>query len=207
MLDGVADDVAADGEQGLPVDDGRGIGADLDGDPQLARGGAIGERVAGGAHAFAKVDPPIAYEDQVDSVLDVTFTVKAGPRVRIGEIRLEGLKSVHEKVVRRNLTLHTGVQYSSSAIERARHNLLTMGVFSAITVQVGTAVDESGGVPITFQFRERPGHAAAINIAYSSDLGGSGGLTWTARNLFGNAQQLSVSASVLRLASSPGSVP
>ena len=153
-------------------------------------------------YAFAKVDPPIAYEDQVDSVLDVTFTVKAGPRVRIGEIRLEGLKSVHEKVVRRNLTLHTGVQYSSSAIERARHNLLTMGVFSAITVQVGTAVDESGGVPITFQFRERPGHAAAINIAYSSDLGGSGGLTWTARNLFGNAQQLSVSASVLNVGGS-----
>jgi translocation and assembly module TamA len=153
-------------------------------------------------YAFAKVDPPIAYEDQVDSVLDVTFHVKAGPRVRIGEIRLEGLKSVHEKVVRRNLTLHTGVQYSSSAIERARHNLLTMGVFSAITVQVGTAVDESGGVPITFQFRERPGHAAAINIAYSSDLGGSGGLTWTARNLFGNAQQLSVSASVLNVGGS-----
>jgi translocation and assembly module TamA len=153
-------------------------------------------------YAFAKVDPPVAYEDQVDSVLDVTFHVEAGPRVRIGEIRLEGLKSVHEKVVRRKLTLHSGVQYSASAVERARHNLLTMGVFSAITVQLGTAVDESGGVPITFQFRERPGHAAAINIAYSSDLGGSGGLTWTDRNLFGNAQQLSVSASVLNVGGS-----
>ncbi len=153
-------------------------------------------------YAFAKVDPPIAYEDQVDSVLDVTFHVEAGPRVRIGEIRLEGLKGVREKVVRRKLTLHTGVQYSSSAIERARHNLLTMGVFSAVTVQMGTAVDESGGVPITFQFRERPGHAAAISTAYSSDLGGSGGLTWTNRNLFGNAQQLSVSASVLNVGGS-----
>ena len=153
-------------------------------------------------YAFAKVDPPVAYEDQVDSVLDVTFHVEAGPRVRIGEIRLAGLKSVHEKVVRSKLTLHTGVQYSSSAIERARHDLLTMGVFSAITVQVGTAIDESGGVPVTFQFRERPGHAAAINIAYSSDLGGSGGLTWTDRNLFGNAQQLSVSASVLNVGGS-----
>jgi len=153
-------------------------------------------------YAFAKVDPPVAYEDEVDSVLDVTFHVEAGPRVRIGEIRFEGLKRVHERAVRRKLTLHTGVQYSSSAIERARHNLLTMGVFSAVTVQVGTAVDESGGVPITFQFRERPGHAAAINIAYSSDLGGSGGLTWTDRNLFGNAQQLSVSASVLNVGGS-----
>jgi translocation and assembly module TamA len=77
-----------------------------------------------------------------------------------------------------------------------------MGVFSAITVQVGTVVDDSGGVPIVFQFRERPGHAVTVNIAYSSDLGGSGGLTWTDRNLFGNAQQLSVSASVLNVGGS-----
>ena len=153
-------------------------------------------------YAFAKVDPPIAYEDQVDSVLDVTFHVEVGPQVRIGEIRLEGLKRVHEKPVRRKLTLHTGAQYSSSAVERARHDLLAMGVFSAITVQVGTVVDDSGGVPIVFQFRERPGHAVTVNIAYSSDLGGSGGLTWTDRNLFGNAQQLSVSASVLNVGGS-----
>jgi translocation and assembly module TamA len=153
-------------------------------------------------YAFAKVDPPIAYEDQVDSVLDVTFNVEVGPQVRIGEIRLEGLKRVHEKPVRRKLTLHTGEQYSSSAVERARHDLLAMGVFSAITVQVGTVVDDSGGVPIVFQFRERPGHAVTVNIAYSSDLGGSGGLTWTDRNLFGNAQQLSVSASVLNVGGS-----
>ena len=153
-------------------------------------------------YAFAKVDPPIAYEDQVDPVLDVTFRAEAGPRVRIGEIRLEGLKNVREKVVRRKLPLHTGDEYRSSAVERARHDLLTMGVFSAITVKVGTQPDESGGVPITFQFRERPGHAAAVNIAYSSDLGGSGGLTWTDRNLFGNAQQLSVSASVLNVGGS-----
>ena len=35
-------------------------------------------------YAFAKVDPPIAYEDQVDSVLDVTFHVEAGPRCGSG---------------------------------------------------------------------------------------------------------------------------
>ena len=153
-------------------------------------------------YAFAKVDPPIAYEDQVDSVLDVTFHVETGPRVRIGEIRLEGLQHVRPQAVRRKLVLHTGDQYSSSAVERARRDLLSMGVFAAITVQVGTAVDDSGGVPITFQFRERPGHAATINVAYSSDLGGSGGLTWSDRNLFGNAQQLNVSASVINMGGS-----
>jgi len=153
-------------------------------------------------YAFAKVDPPIAYEDEVDSVLDVIFHVETGPQVRIGEIRLEGLQHVRPRAVRRKLVLRTGDQYSPSAVERARRDLLSLGVFAAITVQAGTAVDDSGGVPITFQFRERPRHAVTINVAYSSDLGGSGGFTWSDRNLFGNAQQLIVSASVINMGGS-----
>src|ERR1700677_2641572 len=43
-------------------------------------------------YAFAKVDPPVAYEDKTDPVLDVTFHVEAGVKGRIGEIRVRGLK-------------------------------------------------------------------------------------------------------------------
>jgi len=148
-------------------------------------------------YALAKVDAPIAYEDQTDPVLDVVFHVTVGPRVNIGDIRLEGLHRLHEKAVRRRLTLHTGEQYNSVAVERARKELLGLGVFASINVQVGTAVDAAGGVPITFQFRERPRHAVSINAAYSSDLGGSAGVTWSDRDVFGNAEQLNVSANLI----------
>jgi translocation and assembly module TamA len=37
-------------------------------------------------------------------------------------------------------------------------------------------------------------HTVGVNAAYSSDLGGSGGITWSDRNVFGNAEQLIVSA-------------
>src|SRR5208282_1478884 len=123
-------------------------------------------------------------------VLDVTFRVEAGPRVNIGAIRLEGLRRVHEKLIRRRLTVHSGELYKASAIERARKDLLTLQVFTAISVQLGSAPDSSGGVPITFQFRERPQHAVSVSAAYSSDLGGSAGVTWNDRNLLGNAEQL-----------------
>ncbi len=52
-------------------------------------------------------------------------------------------------------------------------------------------------MPITFQFRERLRHAFGISAAYSTDLGGSGGITWGDRNVFGNAEQLNVSASLI----------
>jgi translocation and assembly module TamA len=153
-------------------------------------------------YAFAKVDPPVAYEDRVEPVLDVTFHVETGPQVNIGEIRFEGLHQVHEALLRRRLLLHTGEQYRSSAVERARSDLLSLGVFSAITVQVGSALDSTGGVPITFQMRERLWHAVGLNAAYSTDLGGSGGVSWSDRNIFGNAEQLTLAATLLNVGGS-----
>ena len=148
-------------------------------------------------YAFAKVDAPVAYEDKTDPVLDVTFHVEAGDKMRIGEIRFRGLKRVHERLVRRRLLIHTGEQYKTSAVERARADLVTLGVFAAVNVEVGTKADGTGGVPITFRMRERLRHSINVTAAYSTDLGGSGGVTWGDRNVFGNAEQLTVSTSLL----------
>src|SRR6202795_122443 len=168
----------------------------------LAAGARVLTTLQDQGYAFAKVDPPVAFEDQILPVLDVSFHVEAGARVKIGEIRLVGLKRVHEKLVRRRLTLHTGQLYSPTAIEAARRDLSTLGPFAAISVELGTAADADGGVPITFVLRERPRHAVTVNTAYSTDLGGSGGITWTDRNVFGNAEQLKIAASIINLGGS-----
>ena len=57
----------------------------------LAAGSRLESALQEQGFAFAKVDPPIAYEDQTLPVLDVSFRVQPGARVNIGEIRLEGL--------------------------------------------------------------------------------------------------------------------
>jgi translocation and assembly module TamA len=167
---------------------------------------AAGERLQSAlqeqGYAFAKVDPPVAYEDQTLPVLDVSFRLDAGAQVKIGKIRLEGLKRVHEKLVRHRLTLHSGQQFRPSAIEATRRDLLALGPFDAISVQVGTTVDSTGGVPITFTLHERKRHAISLNAAFSTDLGGSGGVTWSDRNVFGNAEQLTIAASVINLGGS-----
>jgi translocation and assembly module TamA len=148
-------------------------------------------------YAFAKVDPPVAYEAAEEPALDLSFHVVTGERVKIGEIHIEGQKRTHESMLRKTLRLRTGDAYRPSAIERGRRDLAALGVFDLITVQIGSAVDGTGGVPITFKVRERRRHAASFSAAYSSDLGGSGGVTWTDRNLFGNAEQLSINATAI----------
>jgi translocation and assembly module TamA len=179
-------------------------GAPAVADTVLAAGAHLLAALEEQGYAFAKVDAPVAYEDKTQPLLDVTFHVEAGPRVNIGEIHFTGLKRVHESLLRRRLLLHTGELFRASAVERARADLLspTIGVFAAVSVKVGTAVDETGGVPITFEMRERLRHTFAVSGAYSTDLGGSATLSWGDRDVFGNAEQFSVSPSIINLGGS-----
>ncbi|MGC1522160.1 MAG: BamA/TamA family outer membrane protein [Steroidobacteraceae bacterium] len=168
----------------------------------LAAGARLQNALQEQGYAFAKVDAPVAYEAAGAPVLDLTFHVVTGPRVNVGDIHIGGLQRTHESLLRNTLRLRTGEPFRLSAVERGRRDLLALGVFSQVIVQVGTAVDDSGGVPITFKVRERLRHAATVSAAYSSDLGGSGGVTWTDRNLFGNAETLNIAARMIDLGGS-----
>ena len=168
----------------------------------IAAGGRLQANLQEQGYPFAQVDAPIAYEDAVDPVLDLEIHVTRGPAAVIGEIRFTGLKRMHEKFLRARLRLHTGEKFSPAAIERARKDFADIGVFAAVQAQIGAAIDATGGVPITFVFRERARHAVAFSTAYSSDLGGSVGSSWSDRDVFGGAQVLSVSGSLINLGGS-----
>jgi translocation and assembly module TamA len=164
---------------------------------------AAGERLQAAledqGYAFAKVDPPIAHEIPAERVLDVSFHVVTGARVQIGDINIQGLKRLRESFVRQRLLVHKGEQYGASKIEKARKDLLALGVFTTVTAKIGTAANSAGQIPITFRVRERPLHNVSLNVAYSTDLGGSSGVIWTNRDVTGKADQLTLGASVLNL--------
>jgi translocation and assembly module TamA len=145
-------------------------------------------------YAFAKVDTPVATEDDANDALDVSFKVDAGPKVEIGAIAFKGLRDVHEAFVLRSVTVRTGQLYQPSKIEAARQALLALGVFSGVTVHAGERPDDAGRVPLTFEVQERLKHAVAFSGAYSTDLGLSLSANWSDRNLFGNAEQFNLSA-------------
>jgi translocation and assembly module TamA len=165
----------------------------------LAGGARLLTTLENHGYAFARVDAPVVYEERDTQVLNLSFHVVTGSKVQIGEIRFEGLKRVHERLVRRRLLLRTGEPYSAIAVEKARQDLLTLGVFAAVSVRLGDAADAAGRVPVTFQMSERKRHAIGLSAGYSSDLGGSAGVTWSDRNVLGNAEQLNLSATLINL--------
>jgi len=153
-------------------------------------------------YALASVDAPSVLADDANRVLDVTYKANAGPRVEIGTISFKGLKDVREEFARRVLTIRTGERYKPSAIEKARRALMAQGVFSGVNVRAADHLSPDGRIPLTFNVEERKRHAVTIAGSYSTDLGISLSTTWSHRNLFGNAEQLNLTASGMGLGSS-----
>ncbi len=166
----------------------------------LGAGAVLQTALQNAGYAFARVDQPVARE-RPGQTLDLTFAVTVGPRVRIGQIRIEGLKNVHESFVTRGLLVHTGEPYDAATIEQAREGMLGLGVFSTVSVELGKA-DSAQNVPITFVVQESKRYTVGVSAAYSSDLGGSTGFNWSDHNVFGSGQQLTASASAINLGGS-----
>jgi translocation and assembly module TamA len=165
----------------------------------LAAGERLRNALGDEGYAFARIDLPNARRDRANRVLDVRFHVVTGARVQIGQIQLLGLKDMDEAFIRKRLLVHTGEQYGATKLETARRDLLALGAFSSVSVNIGTSTDSEGRVPVTFQMREKRPHAVGVTAAYSSDLGGNAGVSWTKRNISGKADSLALSASAIDL--------
>jgi translocation and assembly module TamA len=145
-------------------------------------------------YAFAAVETPIAHIDDEAHTVDLTFTIRPGVKAKIGAIAINGLKEVNEDFARTALTIHSGDAYSPTAIEGARRDLVALGVFSGVSVRKADAATAGDTVPLTFDVQERPPRRVAFSVSYATDLGFNASASWTHFNLFGNAEQLVVSA-------------
>ena len=129
-------------------------------------------------------------------MLDVEFQPDTGPKADIGPISLSGLKDMNESFVRRRLLLHQGEQFSPQAIETARQDLSSIGVFSVVRADPAAGARPQRAIADHL----RPDRAAVAcggrGVAYSTDLGVNFTTGWHDRNLFGNAEQLNLTAAV-----------
>lgn len=81
-------------------------------------------RLAGGAEVIVE-----AHAATID------WRVSSGPEVAFGEVHIEGLDRVGERVVLREIAVHEGEPYSSEALERSRNRLLRLQLFRYVSVQ------------------------------------------------------------------------
>ncbi len=164
-------------------------------------------------YATASVSTPLAYLEPQAQKLDIVFRVQRGPRVVIGPIGMTGLVHTNQSFLRNRLELKEGELYRPSRIEAARQDLVSTGVFASVQVRNAPPIITLPpsrtlmpgilqAMPIEFSFKEAKRRTLSAEVGYSTDLGGRLGASWTHHNLFGDAEQLKLTALVTGLGGS-----
>ena len=158
-------------------------------------------------HALARVGVPVATLAVNDNALDVAFPVEAGPRVDLGPIAIAGEEGLNESYIRRRLRLAQGQVFNPAAIEKARQDLAAVPAIASVRIVPATALDGDGQLPVRVDVTERPLRVVNFTAAISTDQGGSVGATWMNRNLFGNAETLSLGVAATQLGGTAATQP
>jgi hypothetical protein len=86
-------------------------------------------------YAFAKSEFSVRV-DIARELADVFTTVHTGPRVVLGNIEFRGFRDMPEDVIRGYVPLESGKVYDKRDFEAAELELMNLGVFTSITVQL-----------------------------------------------------------------------
>jgi translocation and assembly module TamA len=191
-------DAPADARARMKLDEGApAIAADV-----LAAGSRLQGSLRDDGFALARVDVPVVSLDDPAEALDLVYPVSTGPRVDLGRISFEGLEGVHEGYALRRLGLTPGERFSPARLAAARQNLADSPAFASVRVDPGETLDPDGRLPVRVVVSERARRAVTLGALYSTDQGASLNASWTHRNLFGNAEQLVLSAAITQLGGS-----
>lgn len=164
--------------------------------PILAVTPAMISALRNAGYAFAQVGQPFALADDADHTLSVSYTVTSGPHVDIGPVSFEGLTRTRETFLRRHIPPLTGQPFSDAALSGARDSLLGLGVFSSVTPVPAKTESPPGQVPVTFQVIEQKRHAVTLGGSYATDTGFSLTASWEDRNVFRNAETLTITGAI-----------
>jgi translocation and assembly module TamA len=150
-------------------------------------------------YALAKVTEPLASLVPQTHELDVIYPVETGQRATIGTVTVKGLERVRQDYVNRRLQVTHGEAFKLSDIEKARQDLQDTGVFASVRALPAETLTAQKQLPITFLVSERLRRTVNLGAAYSTDLGASFSSYWQHHNLFGNAEQLNLTAGVMQI--------
>ncbi|QXD14517.1 BamA/TamA family outer membrane protein [Rhodocaloribacter litoris] len=144
-------------------------------------------------YAFAQVDA-WTLVDSAAHVVDLHFTVDAGPMAYFGEVEVEGVRSVSERVVLRELPFRPGTRFSSGRLERGQRELFGLNLFRVALVEVPEDQPRDSTVTVRVRVREAEPRYVTTQIGWAREDGLSLQASWQHRNFFGGARQFTASA-------------
>jgi outer membrane protein insertion porin family len=127
---------------------------------------AVGDVYKDLGHAYANVTPLTA-TDPEKRIVDLTFEVQPGKVVTFERIDIVGNDKTRDKVIRRELRIYEGEQFSGTGLRTSRQRVTALGYFESaeITTKPGGTDDK---IVAVVEVKERPTGTFQIGAGFSS---------------------------------------
>lgn len=145
-------------------------------------------------YAFVNVVPDFGWHDE-ERVVDLTYKFEKGNLVYFGEINMVGNSKTHDKVIRRELTIHEGELFSGTQLRVSRENVERLGYFQPgeVIFNQTTPKGQSDVVNVEISVKER----STGTITLGAGFGSAQGLFLSSQiseiNLFGSGRSITFS--------------
>ena len=152
----------------------------------------ISNEYANIGYARAQVDPLPTINDEEQTV-DVNYVVKPGKLTHVRKITIQGNISTDDEVIRREMRIYEGGQYSAQQIQQSRERLGRLGLFLSVDIQVIDVPEVDDQVDLVVEVEESLTGSLLFGVGYSDATKASFNFSITQKNLYGTGKELSLS--------------
>lgn len=149
--------------------------------------------IADKGYAFAQVRPDLD-KDETNAQVRVIYHIQTGDKVRISDVLISGNTRTGDRIIRREILLAPGDEYSLSKITESENALRRLGFFDNVKIDERRVSEDSMDLLINVT------EGRSGQIQFGLGYGSYGGLmingSISERNLFGTGQSGSIYANI-----------
>jgi outer membrane protein insertion porin family len=149
---------------------------------------ALSDALGNLGYAFVDIQPQV-HRNAEDRTVDVTYTIKEGPRVFVERIDISGNMRTLDSVIRREFRLVEGDAFNASKLHRSEQEIKNLDFFEKVTITnvPGSAPDKT---IINTEVQEKSTGEFSVGIGFSTSDGPLADIGIHERNLLGRGQDL-----------------
>jgi outer membrane protein insertion porin family len=150
----------------------------------------IGTMYRNDGYLYSQIEPEFVYRNDT---IDVIYAIMEGRPAKVGLVTITGNSKTREQVIRRNLRIYPGQEYSQEDIQRSVRELHQLEYFESIHPDIVPRNETSNIVDIIFRVveKEHLGQFSA-GVSYSGDGGFGGNASVSIPNFRGTGERVDV---------------
>ncbi len=157
----------------------------------------VGDLYKDKGYAYVNLSPHIRLDEKTKTV-SVDMEIVKGPIVKIGQIEILGNTTTRDKVIRREMRIYEGDEYSSELLKRSERLITRLGFFETVKIETAKNADPRK-MDLIIRVKEKPTGTFQVGAGFSSLESFIGQAQIAQNNLFGRGQSLSLNATFSKL--------